>query len=316
MAKKQTNKRTILPASHKWREKQEHQIRKRQTHQKPRAMHLSSLLLALLPDTLCSSPVLTPMKPSEKHISRERCWKPGTESEKVRYTSTATPYPELSSLTAPSLVVAKNFTTNCLTCCFQTIRSLHFFHLQPHINEPPPGLGYLFPEESIIERNPLGWFPLAPFCPHLFPRSALFTPSSCRQPPHPFPPHFPPVLVSSTNSSPCQTCVTALHKCTTMSRNKQRSSPQPSQFSKAGNIWEAESQHAGNWNWEIGSTLLWQHRFLFFYFFKCYLYILFLWRYVFKVILSHLNLWCLLHTDTAAQLLSLSLSLPLFSEQW
>lgn len=154
----------------------------------------------------------------------------------MRYTSTATPYPELSSLTAPSLVVAKNFTTNCLTCCFQTIRSLHFFHLQPHINEPPPGLGYLFPEESIIERNPLGWFPLAPFCPHLFPRSALFTPSSCRQPPHPFPPHFPPVLVSSTNSSPCQTCVTALHKCTTMSRNKQRSSPQPSQFSKAGNI--------------------------------------------------------------------------------
>lgn len=80
------------------------------------------------------------------------------------------------------------------TCCFQTILSLHFSHVQLHINEPPPGLGYLFPEESITERNPLGWFLLAPFCPHLFPRSALFTPSSPKQPPHPFPPHLPPVL--------------------------------------------------------------------------------------------------------------------------
>jgi len=41
-----------------------------------------------------------------------------------------------------------------------------------------------------------------------------------------------------------------------MSRNKQQRSPQPSQFSKAGNIWEAESQRAGDWNWEIGSTPL------------------------------------------------------------
>lgn len=54
MVKKQT-KNYFICITHMER-KQEHQIPKRQTLQKPRGMHLSYLLFALLPDTLFFQP--------------------------------------------------------------------------------------------------------------------------------------------------------------------------------------------------------------------------------------------------------------------